>query len=221
MSSPEHPVIAIDGPAASGKSSVAKALARQFGFAFVGSGTLYRALSWGLLEMKVEVADVAAVRAAFPWAGLSAGLENGFSWVAIHDRRLVDELESAEVNAAVSAVSKVPELREFVVARLRAFREDGPLVMEGRDIASVVFPGTPWKFFIDASAEVRQRRRTAQGLRDSVTDRDRIDSSRRSAPLRLVDDAVVVDSSHLGIDEVVSAILDNLRQRQAPFALSA
>ena len=143
------------------------------------------------------------IQAARQIDGLNIELHAGGLWVGSQVKRIT------------------PELREFVVARLRAFREAGPLVMEGRDIASVVFPGTPWKFFIDASAEVRQRRRTAQGQRDSVTDRDRIDSSRRSAPLRLVDDAVVVDSSHLGIDEVVAAILENLRQRQAPFALSA
>ena len=126
-------------------------------------------------------------------------------------------MESAEVNAAVSLVSKVPELRESVVRDLRAFRASGPLVMEGRDITSVVFPDTPWKYYIDACAEVRQRRRSAQGLSDRVSDRDRVDSSRRSAPLRVVDGALVIDSSHLGIDEVVAVILDDLRRRGSLF----
>lgn len=217
MPAPDHPVIAIDGPAASGKSSVAKALAARLGFAFVGSGTLYRALAWGLLEQGIDVADEEAVRSAFPQVGLASGLQDGFSWVAVRGRRLEAELESAEVNAAVSLVSKVPELRETVVRDLRAFRASGPLVMEGRDITSVVFPDTPWKYYIDACAEVRQRRRSAQGLSDRVSDRDRVDSSRRSAPLRVVDGALVIDSSHLGIDEVVAVILDDLRRRGSLF----
>ena len=217
MPAPDHPVIAIDGPAASGKSSVAKALAARLGFAFVGSGTLYRALAWGLLEQGIDVADEAAVRSAFPQVGLSSGLQDGSSWVAVRGCRLVDELESAEVNAAVSLVSKVPELRESVVRALRAFRASGPLVMEGRDITSVVFADTPWKYYIDAGAEVRQRRRSAQGLSDRVSDRDRVDSSRRSAPLRVADGALVIDSSHLGIDEVVAVILDDLRRRGSSF----
>jgi CMP/dCMP kinase len=212
-----HPVIAIDGPAASGKSTVARLLADRLGFSFVGSGTLYRALAWGLIQTGIDPADEAAVATAFGTLDFACGLERGRSWVAINGRRLGTELEEPATNAAVSPASRVPALRDLVVDRLRAFRLDCPLVMEGRDIASVVFPDTPWKYYIDASPEVRQRRRAAQGQTDSVSDRDRADRSRASAPLVVVDGAVVIDSSEIAPDGVVEAILADLAAHQAAF----
>lgn len=209
---PQHPVIAIDGPAASGKSSVARALAARHGFAFVNSGSLYRAMAWGLIEEGVDVEDEDAVRRSCAGIDLRTGLEDGASWVAVGGQRLGGELESPEVNAAVSRSARVPAVRALVVAHLRAFAQESPLVMEGRDIGSVVFPDTPWKFYIDASEEVRQQRRAAQGQADNVRDRDRADSSRKSAPLVVPDGAVVIDSSELGIDEVVARIVAAMRE---------
>jgi cytidylate kinase len=207
MTSPQYPVIAIDGPAASGKSTVARLLALRLGYGFVNSGALYRAMTLAMVRAGVAVQQADTVAAAVPAAGLESGMENHASWVSIGGERLEEQLETAEVNAAVSFVARVPEVREEVVRQLRAFADEGPIVMEGRDIGSVVFPSTPWKFYIDASEEVRQSRRAAQGLVDSVRDRDRVDSSRANAPLMVADGAVVIDSDELSPNGVVDAIL--------------
>jgi cytidylate kinase len=116
-----------------------------------------------------------------------------------------------QVTAAVSLVSSVPRLREILVDKMRGYARDRDVVMEGRDIGSVVFPGTPYKFYIDASPEVRMRRRQAQGLRDQIAARDLADSSRQAAPLVKAEDAYVIDSSSLAIDEVVGEIIDRLK----------
>jgi cytidylate kinase len=105
----------------------------------------------------------------------------------------------------------VPEVRRILVENLRRYAELGNVVMEGRDIGSVVFPETPHKFYIDASEEVRARRRSDQGEEDSIASRDASDSSRKTAPLRVAEDAVVVDSSHMNLDEVVEAVTSQLR----------
>jgi cytidylate kinase len=117
------------------------------------------------------------------------------------------------VNAEVSLVSSVPRVREILVEKMRACAADRDVVMEGRDIGSVVFPDTPYKFYIDASAEVRLRRRQAQGLRDQIAARDRADSSRRASPLVIAEDAHVIDSSHLTIEGVVGEIVGRLKMK--------
>jgi cytidylate kinase len=164
-------------------------------------------MTLAMVRAGVAVQQADTVAAAVPAAGLESGMENHASWVSIGGERLEEQLETAEVNAAVSFVARVPEVREEVVRQLRAFADEGPIVMEGRDIGSVVFPSTPWKFYIDASEEVRQSRRAAQGLVDSVRDRDRVDSSRANAPLMVADGAVVIDSDELSPNGVVDAIL--------------
>lgn len=206
-------VVAIDGPAASGKSTVARLLAKQLGFGFVNSGALYRAMTLGMLRAGVVLTDEIAVADALPHVGVTSGMAAGTSWVAVSGVVVGQELESPEVNAAVSLVARVPAVRDEVVSQLRAFATLGSIVMEGRDIGSVVFPSTPWKFYVDATEEVRQQRRAAQGLVDSVGARDRADSSRASAPLKVADGAVVVDSSELTPGGVVAALLSSMNER--------
>lgn len=208
MTSPQYPVIAIDGPAASGKSTVARLLALRLGYGFVNSGALYRAMTLAMVRAGVPVHEAGSVAAAIGKARLTSGMEDHSSWVALAGEKVADELETGEVNAAVSFVARVPEVRDEVVRQLRAFAAGGPIVMEGRDIGSVVFPGTKWKFYVDASEEVRQSRRAAQGLVDSVRDRDLVDSSRANAPLVVAEGAVVIDSSELSPNAVVDTILD-------------
>jgi CMP/dCMP kinase len=117
------------------------------------------------------------------------------------------------VNRTVSAVSAIPEVRAFLLPHLRGFARLDNIVMEGRDIGSTVFPETPFKFYIDAAPEVRARRRAAQGLKDNLAHRDRADSSRRSSPLIIADDAEVIDSSSLSIAGVIDQVLNRLRQK--------
>jgi cytidylate kinase len=206
-----HRVIAIDGPAASGKSSVARALARRLGFIYVNSGAIYRAITWHVLERGIDPDDGARVAQTVESARIHCGLENNESRILIDDVDPTDHLREDRVNDAVSRVSSVPRVRQILVAKMRSYAFNHDLVMEGRDIGSVVFPQTPYKFYIDASPEVRLRRRAAQGQRDEIAARDRADSSRPTSPLVVAKDAHVLDTSNLTIEGVIDEILDRLK----------
>lgn len=206
-------VIAIDGPAASGKSSVARLLARRLGWLFVNSGNMYRAVTWAVVEKGIDPADAESVAGLARSLRIEFPVSDGQSGIAVDGRQLCSELTADSVNRAVSLVARVPAVRELLVAAQRELAESGPLVMEGRDIGSVVFPHAANKFYIDASEAVRAKRRQAQGHTDSVADRDRLDSTRKNSPLMVAKDAVVIDSSDLTLDEVVAEALAILKTR--------
>jgi cytidylate kinase len=206
-------LIAIDGPAASGKSSVARALARRLGFIYVNSGALYRAATWHILQRGIDVHDSAAIAAAVEQAQIECDLRDDESRIRINGVDPFPHLRDDDVNAAVSPVSSVAPVREILGQKMRDYARTHDVVMEGRDIGSAVFPDTPFKFYIDASSDVRVRRRQAQGERDEITSRDRIDSSRQTAPLVIAADADVIDSSHLTIDEVIEEVLLRLKEK--------
>ena len=199
-----HRAVAIDGPAASGKSTVAKRLAASLGMVMVNSGAMYRAVTWQILQEGVDATDAAAVIAALEKMEITCGVENSFSTIAINGQELNEELRSELVNNTVSKVAAVPEVRERLVQLQRAYLEHSDVVMEGRDIGSVVFPDTPFKIYIDASEEVRRARRAADGEADAVAARDKEDSQRKTAPLKIADGATVIDSSEMEIDQVVA-----------------
>ena len=206
-----HKIIAIDGPAASGKGSVARELARRLGFAYVNSGAMYRAMTWLVLERGISPANAAAIERLAERAAISCELRDLDSLILIDGVDPEPFLREDRVNENVSLVSRVPRLREILVDHLRRSGEANDLVMEGRDIGSVVFPQTPFKFYIDASPDIRRRRREAQGQRDRITVRDETDSSRRFSPLIIAEDAHVIDSSNLTIDGVVGEIIGRLK----------
>jgi len=208
-----HRVVAIDGPAASGKSSVARALAKQIGFDYVNSGAMYRAVTWHVLEHKVPPGDAAAIVRLLDTTRIDCTLDGEGSHILIDGADPTPHLCEDRVNAEVSLVSSVPRLREILVEKLRGYAGDHDIVMEGRDIGSVVFPDTPYKFYIDASPDVRLRRRQAQGLQDQIAARDRADSSRRASPLIIAEDAHVIDSSNLTIEGVVGEIIGRLKMK--------
>jgi cytidylate kinase len=204
-------IVAIDGPAASGKSSVARALAKQIGFDYVNSGAMYRAVTWHVLESKVPPGDAAAIVRLLDNTRIDCTLDRDGSHILINGADPTAHLCEDRVNAEVSLVSSVPRLREILVEKMRGYARDHDIVMEGRDIGSVVFPDTPYKFYIDASPDVRLRRRQAQGLHDQIAARDRADSSRRASPLIIAEDAHVIDSSNLTIEGVVGEIIGRLK----------
>ena len=208
-----HRVVAIDGPAASGKSSVARELARQIGFDYVNSGAMYRAVTWHVLENAIAPGDASAVARLVEKTRIDCALDRDGSRILINGVDPEEHLRDDRVNEEVSSVSSVPRVREILVEKMRAYACDHDVVMEGRDIGSVVFPDTPYKFYIDASPEVRLRRRQAQGQRDEIAARDRADSSRRASPLIIAEDAHVVDSSNLTIDGVVGEIIGRLKMK--------
>jgi cytidylate kinase len=211
MSSESHRVIAIDGPAASGKSSVARELALRLGFAYVNSGAMYRAVTWHVLQKGVDPNDTEGVAALAETAAIVCDLTNNQSRILIGGVDPTEHLRDDGVNNSVSQVSSVPQVRRVLVEKMHHYAEENDLVMEGRDIGSVVFPDTPYKFYIDASPEVRLRRRAAEGLRDEIAARDRADSNRRASPLIIAEDALVIDSSNLTIDGVVGEIVGRLK----------
>jgi cytidylate kinase len=207
-----HRVVAIDGPAASGKSSVARSLARRLGFAYVNSGAIYRAITWHILQKGIDTTDACRVTQAVESAQIACHLQNNESRIFIDNVDPTDYLRNDRVNEKVSHVSSVPRVREIVVRKMRDCARNHDVIVEGRDIGSVVFPDTPYKFYIDASPDVRSRRRAAQGERDEIKMRDHADSSRPVSPLVIAQDAHVIDTSHLTIEGVVDEIIARLKQ---------
>lgn len=206
-------LIAIDGPAASGKSSVSRHLASQLGCACVNSGALYRAATWGVLEAGVDPDDCEAVAAAVSGLRLEDETVGNTFQIRVNGVDPEAHLRDPAVAASVSKVASVPAVREILTGILRSMAQGSSLIMEGRDIGTVVFPDTPFKFYIDASESVRLSRRQAQGETDSLVSRDRQDSTRKTAPLRIADDAKVIDSTHLGLEEVVTQVIEHLREK--------
>lgn len=207
-----HPVIAIDGPAASGKSSVAKTLASRIGFTFVSSGLLYRAVTWLAFHANhEEPKPTQELLALLRENVLDCRLEHG-AMILRSGRTVLDdkELSMPLVNRHVSACSAIPEVRAWALEQFRGFADQAPLVIEGRDIGSVVFPETPFKFYLDADLVVRAQRRRAQGITDTIANRDHMDSTRATAPLTIADGATVINNSHMDLAETVDAVMEEL-----------
>lgn len=174
---------------------------------------MYRAVAWLAHAHKISPNDSVAVVKQLTTVSFQFGVSERESFILIEDENPDRHLKEEVVNRTVSAISAIPEVRAFLLPHLRAFARLDNIVMEGRDIGSTVFPETAFKFYIDAAPEVRARRRAAQGLKDNLAHRDRADSSRRSSPLVIADDAEVIDSSSLSIAGVVDEVLRRLRQK--------
>src|SRR5437867_8146506 len=207
-----HRVVAIDGPAASGKSSVARELARRLGLFYVISDDVYRACSWYLLQKGVRAENSDRIAHALESAAITCCLQDSESRILIDNVDPADHLRDDRVNESVARVSRLPLVRQIVGQKLHEYARNHDLVVEGRDIGSVVFRETPYKFYVDASPEVRLRRRAAQGERDEITLRDHADFSRPVSPLVIAEDAHVIDTSRLTIEGVVNKIIVLLKQ---------
>lgn len=205
-----HRAIAIDGPAASGKSTLARILSRRLGLIMVNSGAMYRAVTWKILQLGIDPTDRQAVVGALREMDLRCGIDGLDSTVRIDGIDPGDELRGEAVNAAVSAVSAVPEVRECLVSLQRDYLKLGDVVMEGRDIGTVVFPETPYKIYVDADQDVRASRRVEAGEVDAVAARDQADSRRSTAPLKVAEGAVILDTSGHTIESGVAAALEIL-----------
>jgi cytidylate kinase len=197
-----QPVIAIDGPAGSGKSTVSRALAARLGIDRLDTGAMYRAVAWAALDRAIDPGDREAV------ATVARSVE-----IAVGERVTVDGTDVTEairgpvVSAAVSAVAANPEVRTVLVRRQREWAtEHGGGVIEGRDIGSVVFPGADLKIYLTASAEERARRRPEESA-DAVARRDRIDSTREISPLGVAEGARVIDTTDRPVAEIVEEVV--------------
>jgi cytidylate kinase len=196
-------IIAIDGPAGSGKSTVAKEVARRLRVAYLDTGAMYRCVTHAALERGVDVADGPAL------ADLARSLRIDLgARVTIDEADVTAPIRSARVNAKVSEVSAHPGVRAQLVARQRSWAEHHPNgVVEGRDIGSVVFPQARLKVFLTAGESERARRRHDEA---DIERRDRLDTTREASPLKAADDAIVIDTTDLTVDEVVDRILERL-----------
>ena len=208
--------IAIDGPAASGKSTLARELARRLGLVMVNSGAMYRAVTWKALQENIDPRDDAAVVAMMDRIDIHCGEIGMTSTCTIDGIDPGDELRSEAINANVSAISAIPEVRNRLVNLQRNYLDHTSIIMEGRDIGSVVFPDTPFKIYVDADESVRAARRSHVGEIDSVSKRDAADSERIHAPLMIADGAVVLDTSHHTIESGVQAAIEILKHQGLP-----
>jgi cytidylate kinase len=216
-------IIAIDGPSGAGKGTVAKAIAARLGYRHIDTGAMYRALAWKALHDGVDLADESATAALGERAAFD--VEGGRIAIDGHDVRAA--IRTPEIDKASAAVARHPAVRRALVARQRSYGEGGGVVMEGRDIGTVVFPGADVKIYLDASPEERARRRAADPAHTSSTtaqlsdvatalaERDRSDSTRAASPLAVAPDAIVVDTTGVPIDRVVEQVLGLVEKRRA------
>lgn len=209
MSSESFFIVAVDGGAASGKSSTSRALSERFNLLHVDTGSYYRAITHRLLHLGVDPGDTTAVASALARMRLDTRIMDRTAAMVIDGQVPGNEIRSPEVNESVSAFAALPPVRSFLLdyqrsqaATARASGFAG-LIMEGRDIGSVIFPRAEFRFFLQADPEARIARRAAQGQADSVRKRDQIDSQRKTSPLVCPEGARLIDSTHLTLEEVV------------------
>ena len=207
-------VIAVDGTSGSGKSSTSRGVAERLGLRYLDTGAMFRAMTWWLLREGIDVRDVAAVAAAARRPRIESGTDPLAPTITVDGVDVSVEIRGEDVTAAVSPVSAVPEVRARLLELQREVIGDGGIVVEGRDIGSVVWPQAEVKVYLSADADARAARRAAEEggsdlalTQESLLERDRIDSGRATAPLTMADGAVHVDSTHLTLVEVIESIV--------------
>ncbi|MDG4798381.1 (d)CMP kinase [Micromonospora sp. WMMD1082] len=213
-------VVAVDGPSGSGKSTVSRRLAAGLGARYLDTGAMYRAITWAVLRSGVDLTDAQAVAKVAGEVDLRIGTDPVGYAVTADGVNVEADIRGPEVTAAVSAVAAVPAVRALLVARQRdMINKAGRIVVEGRDIGSVVAPDADLKVYLTASAAARAARRSAENASDvaataaDLARRDQLDSSRKADPLAQAPDAVVLDTTELGIDEVVGRLRALLSER--------
>ena len=199
-------LITIDGPAASGKSIAGEVLAKKLGYLFVSSGHFYRALAWAAERDKINLSGLNRVEDWLKQLSFQHRIIDADLHLFIDGTDVTPHLNDPTVNKLVSPLAALPVVRNFLLTRLRALADQYDLVMEGRDIGSVVFPEAQYKFYLDASPEARAQRRANQGITDNVAQRDQQDSTRATAPLVIPEGATIIDTTHLTIFETHQVI---------------
>jgi cytidylate kinase len=216
-------IIAIDGPSGAGKGTVARAVASQLGYRHVDSGAMYRAVGWKALRDGVLLDDEAAVARLAESSVIHVGPDR----VTIDGDDVTRAIRTPDIDRAAASVARLPRVRSVLVARQRELGENGGIVMEGRDIGTVVFPHADVKVYLDASAEERARRRAGDpahsggptavaDVRTLLTERDRLDSTRTTSPLYAAPDAVIVDTTDKPIEAVVKEVLSEIERKSIP-----
>jgi len=225
MSGTRRLVVAIDGPAGAGKSTLARAVARALGYTYVDSGAMYRVVGLAARERGIDAADAPALATLIDGLDFALRPDPGGQRVLLEGRDVTDDLRTPLAGEWASRVAAVPEVRTRLVARQQRLGADGGIVMDGRDIGTVVFPTADCKFFVTASAAERARRRAHEigapeadltGIQRDIEARDRRDSERAHAPLRAAPDAETVDTTGLTADEAAERLLKRVLERARP-----
>jgi cytidylate kinase len=213
-------IIAIDGPSGAGKGTVARAIASNLGYRHVDSGAMYRAVGWKALREGIALDDEAGVRSL----ASRAQIDVGGTTTTVDGEDVTHAIRTPEIDRAAASVARLPTVRTILVARQRELAVDGGIVMEGRDIGTVVFPHADVKLYLDASAEERARRRAhdpahhggPEKLSDVatlLTERDRLDTTRAASPLYAAADAIVIDTTGKKVEEVVAEVMAIVREK--------
>ncbi|GID29957.1 (d)CMP kinase [Paractinoplanes brasiliensis] len=217
---PEKCVVAVDGPSGSGKSTVSRRLATRVDGVYLDTGAMYRAVTWAVLQAGVDLNDPDAIAKIALETELSIGTDPAAPHFAANGTNVDEPIRGVEVTQAVSAVAAVPAVRKHLVALQQAIIAGQPrIIVEGRDIATVVAPDADLKVYLTASSAARAQRRSAEDASDvkateaDLARRDKLDSTRKADPLKLADDAIEVDTTGIGIDEVVTYVLNLLNSK--------
>lgn len=224
MNEKAHYIIAIDGPSGTGKSTTAKILAKELGITYLDTGAMYRAITFSALEAGLPPVDSPEMDSLLKKTSLAFDSENK---VLIDGVCREKEIRGAKVSSAVSPYSAVPSIRKALTEKQRLIGKNSSCILDGRDIGTVVFPNAQFKFFLVTDLEVRAERRfrellekgeeiTLSAVRENLSERDRIDSSRATAPLKKADDAIEIDTTHLTIEEQVKKIREIVLRGDAP-----
>ena len=216
--------VAIDGPSGAGKSTVARAAAARLGYVYVDTGAMYRAIGLAVCRRGISGEDAAGIAAALPEIEIRLAYQDGAQRVMLNDEDVSDAIRTPEIAHYASKVSAVPEVRQFLLDVQRDMAKKGNILMDGRDIGTVILPDAPVKIFLTASAETRAERRylelaekgqqvTRGSVLHDVVERDRQDMSRAVAPLKQAEDAVLLNTSKMTLDESIEAVLQIIRKK--------
>ena len=217
--------VAIDGPAGAGKSTIAKACAKELGYIYVDTGAMYRGIALYMVDHKIRPTDIEAVKQALLDVNVTLRYEDGKQLLIVNGQDVSDRIRTPEVSAAASLFSAIPEVRKALLDLQHDIAEKNNVLMDGRDIVTVILPQAQVKIYLDASPEIRGKRRydelvlkgesvVLEDIIEDVKQRDYQDMHRETSPLKKADDAIVVDSSYMTIEEVQNKIVSLVREKE-------